>query len=198
MTVSDVHLDSTVEAYVAEVLNALEEHGEVTLVAAYLLGSLATGTFDPARSDVDLVVVVDRSLAGKARGRFIECVGHLDCRFRSLELVVYAGGAQPPDFDLNLNVTSAGGPVEKPNKPEHWFVIDAAMAQEHALSFGDDEAWSAHFEPIEAERLEQAFRASLAWSEHQPLENEFARLNAIRCRHYLEHGEWLSKQEASR
>jgi len=197
MTAGGVDLDSAVETYVAEVLDAIETRGEVTVLAAYLLGSTATGTFDPARSDVDVVAVVNQPLTGEARGRFLESVSSLGCPFRALELVVYVAGAQPPDCDLNVNLTSNEGAVEKPNKPAHWFVIDAAIAQEHALPLGHDEAWSAHFDPIEAERLEQALRASLAWSERQP-ENEYAQSNAIRCRHYLEHGEWLSKQEASR
>jgi len=36
------------------------------------------------------------------------------------------------------------------------------------------------------------------WSEAQPAGDEFARVNAVRSRHYLETGEWLSKAEARR
>jgi len=35
-------------------------------------------------------------------------------------------------------------------------------------------------------------------SARQPVEDEFVRLDAARARHYLEHGEWISKPEAGR
>ena len=38
-------------------------------------------------------------------------------------------------------------------------------------------------------------KQSLAWSAQRP-GDEFAQLNAIRARHYLEHGEWITKAEA--
>ena len=57
--------------------------------------------------------------------------------------------------------------------------------------------WSESFAPLTPAQVREAMKQSLAWSERQP-ENEFAQSNAIRCRHYLEHGEWVSKQEASR
>jgi hypothetical protein len=191
-------VDAVVETYVADVLDAIEEVGRVAVVAAYLLGSVASGTFDPARSDLDVVVVIDRALEGGARRRFIDAAGRLGCPFRALELAVYIEGRQPPHFDLNLNVTASAGAVEEADEPAHWFVIDAATAQEGALPFGADDPWSAHFEPVPDERLREALAESIAWSERQPPENEFARLNAIRSRHYLEHGEWMTKQEASR
>src|SRR5207244_12294094 len=81
-------------------------------------------------------------------------------------LVAYVAGAQPPDCDLNVNLTSNEGAVEKPNKPAHWFVIDAAIAQEHALPLGHDEAWSAHFDPIEAERRSEEHTSELQSPDH--------------------------------
>ncbi len=85
---------------------------------------------------------------------------------------------------------------ELPNEPWHWFVIDAAIVQERSTAFGDDEPWSVFFEPVSQERLREALRDSIAWSEQQAPGDEFARLNAIRSSHYLEHGEWLSKANA--
>jgi hypothetical protein len=37
--------------------------------------------------------------------------------------------------------------------------------------------------------------AAIAWPERQP-GGEFARLHATRARHYLDHGSWISKEEA--
>ena len=196
MTVADsTYLDATAEAYVVDVLDAIEEDGGVTVLAAFVLGSGALGGFEPGRSDIDLVAVIDRPLAGRSRADVIEAIGRLGRPARALELVVYVRGAQPPDFELNLNVDAAGA-RELPDEPKHWFVIDAAIAQERATSFGDDEPWSAFFEPVSEERLRAAVEDSIAWSERRPADDEFARLNAIRARHYLEHGEWITKEEA--
>ena len=196
MTVAgSIHLDTTAEAYVADVLDAIEEEGRVTVLAAFVLGSGALGDFEPERSDIDIVAVIDAPLEDRARSAVIDGIGRLGCPARALELVVYVRGAQPPDFELNLNVDAAGA-RELPDEPKHWFVIDAAIAQERSTAFGDDEPWSAFFEPVSPERLRAALADSIAWSAGQPADDEFARLNAIRSRHYLEHGEWITKEEA--
>jgi predicted nucleotidyltransferase len=196
MTVANpVELDATAEAYVADVLDAIEEHGRVAVLGAFVLGSVALGAFERGRSDIDLTVVVDAPLVGEARPSAIEAIGRLGLPARALELVVYVRGAQPPDFDLNVNV-DADGAHERPDEPRHWFVIDAAIAQERSPSFGDGDPWSAFFEPVSQDGLREALRESIAWSERQPPGDEFARLNAIRSRHYLAHGEWLSKADA--
>ena len=195
MSVRAPALDAVVETYVADVLDALEEAG-VNVLAAYLVGSAATGDFDRATSDLDVVAVIDRPLATEDRERLTGAIGRLGCPARALELVAYVRGNQPPDFDLNVNADSRG--AREVEAPTHWFVIDAALAQERALPFGGDEPWSAHFEPVAEEHLREALVQSIAWSEAQPVEDEFARVNAIRARHYLETGEWLPKSEAAR
>jgi hypothetical protein len=190
---SPVATDPVVETYVADVLDAIEEAGGVTVLAAYPVGSAATGDFDAAASDLNLVVVVD---SAPKREPVVAAIGRLGCPFRALELVIYARGEQPPHFALNVNA-DAGGAVDKPDEPSFWFVIDAAIAQDRAVSFGDEEPWSAHFEPVAEERLREALVQSIAWSQARPVDDDFARLNAIRARHYLETGEWLSKKEAA-
>jgi predicted nucleotidyltransferase len=181
-------LDRTAEAYRADVVAAIGEAVEV--LDSFVLGSGLVGGYRPGESDLDLVVVVDGPLRGEARRRAIARVAALDLPGRRLELVVYVRGRQPPDFELNLEVDDAGV-RESPDELDHWFLIDAGMAQERIP------AWTDYFEPIPDERLREAVVASLAWSEEWP-DLEFARLNAARARHYLEHGEWLSKEEASR
>ena len=186
--VTPTHLDEATKAYRAGVLAAIGE--EVEVLESFVLGSGLIGGYRPGESDLDLVAVVDAPLRGEARRRTIERIASLDLPGRRLELVVYVNGRQPPDFELNLEVDDAGA-REAPDELDHWFVIDAGMAQERIL------AWRDYFDPISGERLREAVVSSLAWSEEWP-ELEFARLNAARARHYLEHGEWLSKQEASR
>ena len=188
MSVETPLVDTVVETYVADVLDALEEAG-VTVLGAYLTGSVATGDFDPETSDLDVVAVIDRPLASEDRKRLVEAIGRLGCPARALELVAYVRGNQPPDLELNVNASAADS--AEVEAPTHWFVIDAGMAQERIP------AWKDYFDPISEERLREAVVSSLAWSKEWP-ELEFARLNAARARHYLEHGEWLSKQEANR
>lgn len=179
------HLDPQTEAYVAEVLERLADI--VELRAAYLVGSGATGGFDRRRSDVDLVAVAAQPLTESHRRAIVEQVGGLPSPARELELVVYVEGSQPPDYALNLD-----GGVERPEEPPHWFVLDAALAEKHAVPLVGP-PWAELFAPIPIERVRAAAAASLAWSERQPAGDEFARVNALRSRHYLEHGEFVAK-----
>ena len=181
------HLDATAEAYRRQVVEAIASGADV--LESFVLGSGLVGGFRPGKSDLDLVVVVDSPLEGEARRRVIERVASLDLPGRRLELIVYVFGQQPPDFELNLEV-DADGVREATEEADHWFVIDAGIAQERIPSWGD------YFEPVPPARLREAVQASLAWSQERP-ELEFARLNAARARHYLEHGEWIAKPEVA-
>jgi predicted nucleotidyltransferase len=186
--VTQTFLDEATEAYRDDVLTAIAE--EIEVIDSFVLGSGLIGGFRAGESDLDLVVVVDAPLPGEARRRVIERIAALELPGRRLELVVYVHGHQPPDFELNLEVDDAGA-REAPDELDHWFVIDAGMAQERIL------AWTDYFDPIPDEQLREAVLSSLAWSEDWP-GLEFALLNAARARHYLEHGEWLSKEKARR
>jgi len=181
-------LTPAAQAYASQVAEAIDG-----LEALYVVGSGALGGFDPQRSDLDLVAVVDRTLDGSEKAAIGKAIGGLHLPVRKLELVVYATGSQPPAFELNL---SAGeqGVTEHPGEPAHWFVIDAAFAQEHAVPLHGP-PWSESFAPVTPAQVREAMQQSLAWSEHRP-DDEFARTNAIRARHYLEHGEWITKAEA--
>jgi predicted nucleotidyltransferase len=185
--VGETYLDETAEAYRDRVVAAIG--ADVEVLASFVLGSGLVGGYRPGESDLDLVMVVDAPLRGEARRAAIERIPALELPGRRLELVVYVRGHQPPDFDLNLEV-DADGVREAPDEADHWFVIDAGIAQERIP------AWLEHFEPVPDERVREAVEQSLAWSAEWP-DLEFARLNAARARHYLEHGEWLSKGDVS-
>jgi len=186
--VADTHLDETSERYRSRVVEAIA--GEVDVLASFVLGSGLVGGYRPGESDLDLAIVVDRPLEGASRRRAVERIAGLELPGRRLELVVYVHGCQPPAFDLNL-VVDGEGVHEAPDEYEHWFVIDAAIAQERIPE------WSDYFDPVSEERTRAAVEESLAWSA-QSSELEFARLNAARARHYLEHGEWISKAKEER
>ncbi len=187
IAVTQTYLDEAAEVYRVNVLGAIGE--EVDVLDSFVLGSGLVGGYRPGESDLDLVVVVDAPLRGEARRRAIERIAALDLPGRRLELVLYLRGRQPPDFELNLEVDDAGA-REAPDEADHWFVIDAGIAQERIP------AWTDYFDRVPEARLREAVVSSLAWSEERP-ELEFARLNAARARHYLEHGAWISKPEAS-
>ena len=184
---SETYLDETAERYRDAVVAAIGEHVEV--LASFVLGSGLVGGYRPGESDLDLVAVVDRPLTGRARRDAIERIGALPLPGRRLELVVYVHGHQPPDFDLNLDVDPTRA-CEAPDEAPHWFVIDAAVAQDRASG------WLDWFEAVTPEETRAAVEESLAWSAERP-GLEFARLNAARARHYLEHGEWVSKREVA-
>jgi hypothetical protein len=185
ITVAETYLDETAERYRSSVVGAVAN--EVEVLDSFVLGSGLVGGYRPGESDLDLVLVVDRPLAGEARREAVERIAALPRPGRRLELVVYVRGQQPPQFDLNLEVDDEGV-REAPDEAPHWFVIDAAIAQERIPR------WREHFAPVSDARIREAVEESLAWSARRP-ELEFARLNAVRARHYLEHGEWISKSE---
>jgi predicted nucleotidyltransferase len=182
------HLDPQTERFVADVLAAIDEH--VPIVEAFLLGSGAAGGFDPETSDVDVTVVVARPL-GAERADLVEAVARLEVPVRSLELVLYVEGAQPPDYELNLNEGE-----ERDFEQPFWFVLDAAKAQEQAVPLWGRRSWGDFFVPVSAERTREAVRESLDWALRQTPDDEFARGHVLRARHYLEHGEWITKKEA--
>lgn len=174
--------------FVGEALTAIDSF--VPVLEAFLLGSAAVGGFDPRTSDVDLVVVVERPL-GADRARVVEQLAALEVPVRDLELVVYVQGSQPPNFELNLNKG-----VERPNEEPFWFVLDAALAQEHAVPVWSKRGWSEFFDPISPETIRNAMEESLAWAQRQPRDDDFARVHAVRARYYLEQGEWIGKDAA--
>ena len=141
------HVDAAAEAYRADVEAAIGE--EVGVLESFVLGSGLVGGYRPGESDLDLVVVVDAPLQGEPRRRAIERIAAFERPGRRLELVVYVLGQQPPDFELNLEVDDDGA-REAPDELDHWFVIDAGMAQERIP------AWTDYFEPIPEDRLRVA------------------------------------------
>ncbi len=168
MTVAEAQL----ETYVAEVVEAV---GTVAQVAgAFVLGSALLGGFDPATSDLDLTVVVEPPFDPEAARAALD---ELPVPFRKLELVVYSVGAKPPAYELNY--------PDGPGEPDFWFVLDAAIAQER---IGE---WLELLEPVSEDEARTAAAELLRWAEERGED-----VHAARARHYLEHGEWITKEEA--
>jgi predicted nucleotidyltransferase len=174
-----------VEAYTAEVVDVID--AVVPVAGAYVLGSALLGGFDPATSDLDMVVVVERPLDADERERIWRALDELSPPVRKLELVVYAAGARPPAYDLNY--------PDGDGEPGFWFVLDAAIAQERARPLRG-RPWRELLEPVTEAETRRAAEEMVQWAEER--DDELARPHGIRARHYLEHGDWMTKQEARR
>ena len=172
-------VEAQLEAFVAEVVDVVEAFG-VPVLGAYVIGSALLGGFNPRSSDLDLVVVVARRLDSFERAAVVRELDELTLPVRRLELVVYAAGAKPPAYELNY--------PDGPGEPEFWFVLDAALAQRFAAR-----EWGELLQAVSETETRSAAEELLRWAEahDEPV-------HAARARHYLEHGEWITKEEARR
>jgi hypothetical protein len=181
--------------YVDELVEVLTD--TLDLEAAYLIGSVATGTYEHGRSDLDIYAVVADALSAAEKGELAARIEQVPCPARALELVIYsaAEAASPtPRFELNLNLGKAevAGAEESP----HWFLLDRAIAQEHAVPLVGS-AWGELFAPVRREDVLQAIGQSLDWQQRFDPLGRSALLNACRAWKWLEDGEWASKPEAA-
>jgi predicted nucleotidyltransferase len=176
-------IDAEVDVYVTAVVDAVESVASVA--GAYVLGSALVGGFDPDRSDLDMVAVVDRPLAVSEKQAVSDSLDALPAPVRKLELVVYAAGAKPPGYVLNY----PDGDVERP----FWFILDAAIAQQRAQPVRG-RPWRELLEPVTQAEMHSAAEELLRWAEER--NDELARPHAARARHYLQHGEWIAKDDA--
>jgi hypothetical protein len=167
------------------------------LEAAYLIGSAATGAYEHGRSDLDVYAVVADAPTDAEKERLVARVEQLNCPARALELVIYsaAEAASPrPRFELNLNLgkEEVAGAEESP----HWFVLDRAIAEDHAVALVGP-AWRDVFAPVDRDDVLQAIEQSLDWQERFDPLGRSALLNACRAWRWLEEGDWISKPEAA-
>jgi Domain of unknown function (DUF4111) len=189
----------TIHPALARYLDGLVETLADTLAleAAYLIGSAATGAYEHGRSDLDVYAVVATALTDDEKEQLVPRVEQLQCPARALELVIYsaAEAASPrPRFELNLNLGTeeVAGAEESP----HWFVLDRAIAKEHAVSLVGP-PWTDVFAPVGRGDVLQAIEQSLDWQERFDPLGRSALLNACRAWRWLDEGDWISKPEAA-
>ncbi len=180
MTVTEAGLEACAAAAVDAVDALLPVEG------AYVLGSALLGGFDPDRSDLDVVVVVERPPTPPQREAVVGALDELSPPVRKLELVVYVAGAKPPAYALNY--------PDGDGEPAFWFVLDAAIAQERSQPLRG-RPWRELLAPVAGAETRSAAEALLRWAERR--DGELARPHELRARHYLEHGEWITKDEAA-
>jgi predicted nucleotidyltransferase len=179
-----VEVPGAIRTFLDEVLAVLSDY---ELEGAYLIGSLALGAYDPARSDIDVYAVVADALGAGEKEQLATRVATLTPPARRLELVVYSRAeAASPDarFDFNFG---------DPDASDHWFVVDRAIAEQHAIPLSGP-PWGDLFAPVPRERLLAALDEALAWFErHDPAG---AAVAAARASAWLETGDWLAKPAA--
>ena len=160
------------------------------LEAVYLVGSAALGAYEPGRSDVDVVAVTGRSLSLEERRSLAEAVEAIPCPARRLELVVYPRGSTA--WEVNLN-TGDHVSFDPRGEPGFWFVLDRAIAEQHALALHGP-PWAELFEPESRASIEAALDQALAfdgWDDPRD-----AGLAQARAQIWRETGRWVSKRDA--
>ncbi len=173
------------------------------LVALYVVGSVATGDARPASSDVDVLAVARGHIDTPRRSRLADAIvdAGLGCPWAGVEYVVYEARAvaaprYPLAYELNVNA----GPrrelvVRREGDPPHWFLLDVAMARQHAIVLHGRAAVSVLGEPARRD-VARAISDSLGWHSAAGHCSPDAVLNACRSWHYLLTSRWLSKTAA--
>jgi predicted nucleotidyltransferase len=184
-----VRIPGELEPYLEQLVATLRRNAPIE--AVYLLGSAALGAYEHGRSDVDVVAVTHRSLVRAERRSLASAVEELPVPARKLELVVYPRGSDR--WELNLNTGEHVG-LDPDAEPSFWFVLDRAIAAQHALPLAGPD-WLELFEPESEEAIEAALEqaaASDAWDD--PHDRALA---AARARAWRETGRWIAKPEAA-
>jgi len=182
-----VRIPSELAPYLDELVDLLRRSAPVE--AVYLLGSASFGAYEHGRSDVDVVAVTSRSLSVDERRALAAAVEAVPVPARKLELVVYPRGSDR--WELNLNTGEHLG-LDPDLEPSFWFVLDRAIAEQHALPlFGPP--WAELFEPVSREAIEGALDEAGAFRGWGDASVELA---AARGRAWRETGRWISKPEA--
>jgi hypothetical protein len=124
----------------------------------------------------------------------------LEVPARKLELVVYDEAwvsAGDPVFSLNLNTGdgSTSADYDADRVPAFWFVLDVAIAREHAVAVTGPPAAEVFAPPAE-ERVREAVSEAMAWQRSNP-DTTGAVLAACRAWHHRVTGTWISKPAAA-
>ena len=132
-----------IAGYLSELTTRLTAAVGDRLLGAWVIGSGALGDFDAQRSDIDVQAVSAARLPRAELEELAAALSHdaLPCPVRGLEFVLYAqedlADPRGPAFQLNLN-TGRGMTYQEgydPDaEPRFWFVLDVAIARDHARS----------------------------------------------------------------
>ena len=184
----------------------------VKLVGVYLHGSMAMGCFNPDKSDIDLIIVLEESVSDRQKLEFMQCV--VECNEKApakgLELSIvkrkYCSPFQyPMPFELHFSPVHLG-----------WFQNAPQNYVENMK--GEDRDLAAHFTILRkygivlyGEPIEKVFapvpRENFIDSIYGDIENVdqdimeepvYITLNVCRVLAFLKDGTYLSKEEGGK
>ncbi|MFI9820403.1 aminoglycoside adenylyltransferase domain-containing protein [Streptomyces sp. NPDC052013] len=200
-------LPAELRPYLAELVHRTRAVCGADLVSVLVVGSVALGDYRHGRSDVDVTVVVARSLPARAPRELAGTLAHpaLPCPAAGLELVVYdADFATHPSgeagylLDLNTGEALPGKVSYDPREsPSFWYVIDRSLARQSGHALYGPPAREVIAAP-DAPALFAALRASVR--EHAGGEGHLADnrvLNGCRTVMFCRTGRWLPKRRAA-
>ncbi|WP_369269259.1 aminoglycoside adenylyltransferase domain-containing protein [Streptomyces sp. R11] len=182
------------------------------LVSVIAVGSVALGDYRHGRSDVDVTVVVDgtvpgRALPGPAVPDLAAALAHpaLPCPAAGLELVVYDRDfAARPSGEAGYLLDINTGPllperagVDPSESPAFWYVIDRSVAHRAGRVLYGRPAREVIAEPARADVL-TALRSSVR--EHSTGDGHLADnrvLNGCRSVQFCRTGRWQPKRRAA-
>lgn len=182
-------------AYVEELAAAAAAVVGDAVVGVYPHGSLMLGGWSPERSDVDVLVVVSRTLTSSEKDALASAFTSIPCPAVGLELSIVLADvvAHPTERSaFELHVTTAPDDakvVDGTGHPGDWdLVLHFAVC--HALGHPG-------FPSVARPMLLGRLAHELAWAaEHNP--SAYAVLNACRALRYAEDGSLVSKVDGGR
>lgn len=195
--------DPDATAYLEELGRRLEASLGERLMCAAAIGSYAMGTYEPGRSDLDVIVIVDKPLTVSDWDAVVDTCSHeaLRCPATKLELVAYtrpqvASPRRAQRWELNLNtgkgIRHAGH--DPMAESWHWFVLDLAVARLHAVTLAGEPA-AELIGPVDDELIKDAHSANVQWhAVHHP--DHRLMIAAARAAIWRDRRAWVSKREA--
>ena len=104
-------MDTVINSFVEKSKEILQDN----LVGVYLHGSAVMGCYNPAKSDIDLIVVVKDSIEDKVKKSFMDMVVELDEKgpAKGIEMSIVKQGvckpfAYPTPFELHFSIAHLG------------------------------------------------------------------------------------------
>lgn len=170
------------------------------LLGVYAIGSLALGDYHQGSSDLDVAAVTAEPPSLATREAIVDALEHraLPCPARGLEFVLYAAGTAP-EYAINLNT---GARMEHhvsfdpAADPRFWFVLDVAVAREHArVLFGAPSRDA--FPAMPADAVRAALADALGWYRDSGGVDAQTVLAACRALRWHHEGTWSSKADAA-
>jgi predicted nucleotidyltransferase len=204
-------LDPEINLLLQTLLRGVQSALESYLAGMYLYGSLASGDFDPLRSDIDFAVATYGELPDKR----VTALRELHTRLASSELhwAAKLEGAYVPLEALRRH-DPRGALYPQVNEGQFylarlgsdWVIQRHILREQGVVVFGPHpRPW---IDPVSPDELRQSVRAILRewWAPmlvdpahlHRADYQVYAILSMCRARHALQHGEIISKPAAAR